>query len=47
MLFGWLFYDHLPDGLSFVGIAVIAAASVSIAIGERMKRNAVVATEAG
>lgn len=46
-LFGWLFYDHLPDGLSFVGIAVIAAASVSIAIGERMKRNAVVATEAG
>lgn len=38
-LISWLFYDHLPDGWSVVGIAVIAASSMSIALAERAKRR--------
>lgn len=37
-LFGWLFYDHLPDILAFAGIAVIAASSLSIALAERSRQ---------
>jgi drug/metabolite transporter (DMT)-like permease len=37
-LLGWLFCDHLPDLLSFAGIAVIAASSLSIALSERFKQ---------
>lgn len=38
-LIGWLFYGHLPDGLSIAGIAVIAASSMSIVLSERFKRQ--------
>jgi len=44
-LIGWLFYDHLPDGLSIAGIAVIAASSMSIALSERFKRRPVKDTD--
>lgn len=39
LLFGWLFYDHLPDLLSFVGMAVIAASSVWIALSEGWRQR--------
>ena len=39
ILLGWLFYDHLPDGLSIAGIAAITASSMSIALSERFKRR--------
>ena len=38
-LLSWLFYDHLPDGWSVVGIAIIVASSLSIVFAERFKRN--------
>jgi drug/metabolite transporter (DMT)-like permease len=38
MLLGWTFYDHLPDLVSVVGIAVIAGSSISIALNERFKQ---------
>jgi drug/metabolite transporter (DMT)-like permease len=34
-LFGWLFHDHLPDGVSLAGMAIIAAASIAAAAHER------------
>jgi drug/metabolite transporter (DMT)-like permease len=36
-LLGWLFYSQLPDLLSTVGMAVIAASSLSIALSERFR----------
>jgi drug/metabolite transporter (DMT)-like permease len=44
-LISWLFYDHLPDGLSIAGIAVIAASSMSIALSERFKRRSAPGTD--
>lgn len=40
MLLGWMFYDHLPDLLSLLGMAVIAASSLSIALSERYRQAA-------
>ena len=40
MLLGWLFYQHLPDLLSVAGMAVIVGSSLSIAVAERMRRQA-------
>jgi drug/metabolite transporter (DMT)-like permease len=40
MLLGWLFYDHFPDLISVAGMAVIAASSLSIAVSERLRRQA-------
>jgi drug/metabolite transporter (DMT)-like permease len=40
MLLGWLFHDHFPDLLSMAGMAVIAASSLSIALSERLRRQA-------
>lgn len=37
-LLGWTFYDHLPDLLSVGGMLVIAGSSLSIALGERLRR---------
>lgn len=34
-LFGWLFYGHVPDGMSVAGMLVIAASSIGIAAFER------------
>lgn len=34
-LFGWLFYDHIPDGVSVAGMGVIAASSIAMAAVER------------
>ena len=38
-ILGWTFYDHLPDLLSIGGMLVIAGSSLSIALGERLRRN--------
>jgi hypothetical protein len=35
-----MFYDHLPDLISIGGMVVIAASSLSIALGERLRRRA-------
>jgi drug/metabolite transporter (DMT)-like permease len=40
MLLGWLFYQHLPDLLSVAGMIVIVGSSLSIAVAERMRRQA-------
>ena len=40
MLLGWLFYEHLPDLLSVAGMAVIVGSSLSIAVSERLRRQA-------
>ena len=37
---GFLVYDHLPDLLSVGGIVIIAASSISIALGDRLRRRA-------
>lgn len=29
-LFGWLFYDHVPDGISIAGMATIAGSSIAM-----------------
>lgn len=34
LLLGWLIFQHLPDGLSLLGMVVIAASSISIALAE-------------
>lgn len=39
MLLGWLFFRHLPDLLSFIGMAVIVGSSLSIAYAERLRRK--------
>lgn len=39
-LFGWLFYNHLPDGFSSAGIAIIVASSASLALSERIRKPA-------
>lgn len=31
-LFGWLFFQHVPDGWAWLGIAVIAASGVGNAV---------------
>jgi drug/metabolite transporter (DMT)-like permease len=36
---GWAFYDHLPDLISIGGMLVIAGSSLSIALGERLRRR--------
>jgi drug/metabolite transporter (DMT)-like permease len=40
MLLGWLFFRHLPDLLSLVGMAVIVGSSLSIAYAERLRHSA-------
>lgn len=43
-LFGWLFFNQLPDPLAFAGIVVIAASGVALALRERaLKRQAIAA----
>jgi drug/metabolite transporter (DMT)-like permease len=37
-LLGWMFYSQLPDLLSTVGMTVIAASSLSIALSERLRQ---------
>lgn len=37
-LLGWLVYGHFPDALSATGIAVIAAAGLWLALGERRRK---------
>ncbi len=37
-LLGWLFFGDLPDPLSFTGMAIIAAAGLSLALAERRGR---------
>ena len=39
-LLGALFYQHIPDLLSVTGMVVIVASSLSIALAERMRRQA-------
>lgn len=38
-LLGWLFFSHLPDLLSLVGMLVIVGSSLSIAYAERLRRE--------
>lgn len=35
VLLGWLVYDHWPDGLTLVGMGIIAASSVALALTQR------------
>lgn len=39
-LFGWLFYDHIPDAISVAGMAIIAGSSIAMAASERGTRAA-------
>lgn len=32
---GWLFFGHLPDGISLIGMALVCASGVAVAIGAR------------
>lgn len=34
-LLGWLVFDHWPDGLTFIGMMIIAAASITLALTQR------------
>lgn len=34
-LFGWLFYSHIPDGISILGMAIVAASSIAVAAFQR------------
>lgn len=36
-LFGWLFYRHVPDGISIAGMAIIAGSSIAMAACERRR----------
>jgi drug/metabolite transporter (DMT)-like permease len=38
VLFGWLFYSHVPDGWSFVGMAMIAGSGAAIAIRSHLSK---------
>ncbi len=38
-LLGWLFFRHLPDLISLIGMAVIVGSSLSIAYAERLRRE--------
>ena len=38
-LFGWLFFDHVPDTVSTLGMAIIAASGVGMAAWERRRRT--------
>jgi len=38
-LLGWVFFDQLPDGISILGMAIIAISSASIALSERLKQH--------
>ncbi len=33
--FGWLFFNHLPDGISIIGLALVAMSGVAIAFRSR------------
>lgn len=37
MLLGWTIYDHVPDGISIAGMAVIAGSSIVVAAVERRR----------
>ena len=39
-LLSWVFFDHLPDLLSIGGMLVIAGSSLSLALGESLRRRA-------
>ena len=38
-LLGWLFFRHLPDLLSLMGMLVIVGSSLSIAYAEKIRRE--------
>ena len=38
-LYGWAIFGHLPDGVSFVGMAVIVASGVGLMAHERLQRR--------
>ena len=38
-LFGWMFYGHIPDGVSVAGMAIIAASSIAMAAYERRRQD--------
>ena len=35
--YGWLLFDHLPDGLSAIGMAIIVASGVALVLHERRR----------
>lgn len=39
-LFGWLFYNHIPDATSVAGMAIIAGSSMAMAVVERRSQSA-------
>jgi len=41
-LFGYLIFGQLPDGMSFVGMAVIVASGLALALQERWRARAAV-----
>ncbi|MDD5248367.1 MAG: DMT family transporter [Rhodocyclaceae bacterium] len=36
-VFGWLFYGHVPDGISIAGMAIIAGSSIAMAAFEQRR----------
>jgi drug/metabolite transporter (DMT)-like permease len=38
-LYGWGLFGHLPDGMSFAGMAVIVASGVGLMVHERLQRR--------
>jgi S-adenosylmethionine uptake transporter len=41
-LFGYVIFDQLPDGVSFIGMAVIVASGLALAWQERRRARAAV-----
>jgi drug/metabolite transporter (DMT)-like permease len=41
-LAGWWFFGEMPDGWTFVGVAILIACAISISVRARVKRVAVV-----
>lgn len=39
MLIGWLLFEHLPDGWSLVGMAIIAGSGLMVALGKGRKEE--------
>lgn len=40
-IFGWVFFDHIPDGWSQLGIAMVAAAGIAVALRTHLAKDRV------
>jgi drug/metabolite transporter (DMT)-like permease len=41
-ILGWLVFDHAPDGLSLLGIFMIAGAGMAVAVQTQLAKRALV-----